>query len=238
MKRFAYVVDRIALLAVLIATATSATQAAGSTFDKANFHHPLDITNPYMPLESGTQFVYDGTNDRGKPAHEEFVVTDQVKTILGVNTRVIHDTNWEAGRVVEDTYDWFAQDDTGIVWYFGEFSTQYKNGKVIGHEGSWQAGVNGARPGIVMKAHPKVGETYQQEFAPGIAEDMATVLSLTESVCVPHGCFSQVLKTEDFSPLELGVEHKYFAPGVGLIKTVTVEGGSEESHLVTIVTDD
>ncbi len=239
MKRLAYVAGRIALLTVLIATVTSATQAAGSTFDKANFHHPLDITNPYMPLESGTTFVYDGTNDRRKPTHEEFVVTNQIKTILGVDTRVIHDTNWEAGRVVEDTYDWFAQDDMGNVWYLGEFSTQYKNGKVIGHEGSWEAGVNGAQQGIVMETHPKVGDTYQQELAPGIAEDTATVLSLTESVCVPYGCFSHVLKTKEFSPLEPGVsEHKYYAPSVGQIKTVTVEGGSEESHLVAIVTDD
>ena len=238
MKRFALTVGGIALLAVVIAAATSAAQAAGPTFDKANFHHPLDITNRYMLLKPGTTFVYDGTED-GKPTQEEFAVTDQIKTILGVDTRVIRDTNWEAGRVVEITYDWFAQDDMGNVWYFGEFSTQYKNGKAIGHEGSWQAGVDGAKPGVVMKAHPKVGDTYQQELAPGIAEDMATVLSLTESVCVPYGCFSHVLKTKEFTPLEPGIaEHKYFAPGVGHVKTVMVEGGAEESYLVKIVTDD
>jgi hypothetical protein len=137
-----------------------------------------------------------------------------------------------------DTLDWFAQDNAGNVWYFGEFATEFKNGKVIGHDGSWEAGVDGAKAGIVMEAKPKVGDTYQQELAPGVAEDMATVLSLKESVCVPYGCFSNVLKTRDFSPLEPGVaENKYYAPGVGQIKTVMVEGGSEVSELVDVVTD-
>jgi hypothetical protein len=167
--------------------------------------------------------------------HGEFVVTGQTKTIMGVDTRVIHDTHWEAGKVVEITDDWFAQDDAGNVWYLGEFSSEYKNGKLVGHKGSWEAGKNGAQAGIVMEANPKVGDTYQQEVAPGIAEDQATVLSLTESVCVPYGCFSNVLKTKESTPLEPSVaEHKYYAPGVGQIKSVMVQGGSEESNLVNI----
>lgn len=239
---------------------TKATTEAGATdsqpaFDKNNFHHPLDITNKHMPLKPGTTFVYAGKIGGG-PAHKSrkhahkgrkhahkgrtntrdtFVVTDQTKKILGVETRVIHDTVWEAGKVVESTDDWFAQDDEGNLWYFGEFSTDIKNGKVKGHKGSWEGGVNGAEPGIIMEAHPKVGDTYQQESAPGVAEDRATVLSLAESLCVPYGCFSNVLETEEFSPLEPSVvEHKYYAPNVGQIKEVVVKGGSEESHLVSI----
>jgi len=244
MKRFAFTFGGITLLMVLTVAATSVAQASGSTqasaptFDQAKFHHPLDITNPYMPLKPGTTFVYKGKSD-GTPTREEFVVTYRVKTILGVETRVVRDTNWEAGRVVEITEDWFAQDDDGNVWYFGEFSTEYENGEVVGHEGSWEAGVDGAQPGIVMKADPKVGDVYQQENAPGIAEDTAKVLSLTESICVPYGCFSNVLKTKDFTPLEPGVvEHKYYAPGVGLIKTVLVKGGEEQSSLFKIVAGD
>jgi hypothetical protein len=156
--------------------------------------------------------------------------------ILGVETRVIRHRDWEKGKLVEDTFDWFAQDDAGNVWYFGEYSTQYKNGKVIGHEGSWEAGVDGALPGIVMEANPQVGDTYQQENAPGIAEDMATVLGVDESICVSYGCFSNVLKIKDFSPLEPDVvEHKYYTPGIGLIKTV-LSRGFELSELVNIVT--
>lgn len=236
MKRFTIAIGGIALLLMFMASAAIPTQAEGVSFNKAKFSNPLVVDNPYFPLVPGTTFIYEGTEDR-KSTFEEFVVTNQTKTILGVETRVIRDTNWENGKLVEETFDWFAQDDAGNVWYFGEFSTQYKNGKVIGHEGSWEAGVNGASAGIVMEAKPKVGDTYQQELAPGIAEDMATVLSLNESVCVPFGCFSNVLETKDFSPLEPGVaENKYYAPEIGQIKTIMVEGGSEVSELVDIMT--
>jgi hypothetical protein len=179
--------------------------------------------------------VYEGM-DEHKRSYEEFVVTGRTKTIMGIQTRVIRDTNWDNGKIVEQTLDWFAQDDAGNVWYFGEYSSQYKNGKVIGHEGSWQAGVNGARAGIVMEANPRVGDTYKQERAPGVAEDTATVLSLNGSLCVPLDCYTNVLKTREFSPLEPDVvENKYYAPGVGLIKSVLVAGGEEFSVLTRIV---
>jgi hypothetical protein len=238
MKRFPTVLASIALVLVFVASAAIPVQAEEDSFEEAHFSNPLDIDNPYFPLVPGTTFIYEGTSD-GKPIYEEFVVTDQTKTILGVETRVVRDTNWEKGKLVEKTFDWFAQDDAGNVWYFGEFATEYKNGKVIGHEGSWEAGVDGASAGIVMLADPEVGDTYQQENAPGVAEDMATVLSLDESICVPVDCFSDVLKTKDFTPLEPDVvEHKYYAPGIGQIKTIMVAGGSEVSKLVDIVTDD
>ncbi len=236
MKRYTFVVGGIALLLLLLAAATSPVLAAPPKFDKANFSHPLDINNQYQPLQPGTTYVYDGTTD-GKPTHETFVVTHETKTILGIQVRVIRDSVFEKGKLIEQTDDWFAQDNAGNVWYMGEFSTDFKNGKVVSHEGSWEGGVNGAQPGIIMEAHPKVGDTYQQESAPGVAEDMAKVLSLSESICVPFGCFTNVLKTKEFTPLEPGVvEQKFYAPGVGEIRAVIVQGGSEESHLVRIQT--
>lgn len=237
-KRFPIIVGAMALLLGFLVSAATPVQAEGVPFEEAEFSDPLDIDNPYFPLKAGTSFIYKGTAD-GDSIRERFTVTYRTKTILGVETRVIRHRDWENGKLVEETLDWFAQDDAGNVWYFGEYTTEYKNGKVIGHEGSWEAGVDGALPGIVMLADPQVGDTYQQENAPGIAEDMATVLSLDESICVPFGCFDNVLQTEDFTPLEPEfVEHKFYAPGIGLIKTVLVEGGEEVSKLVDIVTAD
>jgi hypothetical protein len=185
MKRFALTVGGLALLMVLTAALSPAAQAARSAqnsapaFDSAQFSHPLDITNPYMPLEPGTTFVYKGKSE-GTPTRQEFVVTDRTKTILGVKARVIVDTNWEGGRLVERTEDWFAQDDEGNVWYLGEFATEYEDGEVVGHEGSWEAGVDGARPGIVMKAHPMSGRHTRR--TPGIAEDGSSAQS--DRVCL------------------------------------------------------
>ena len=229
-------IGTIALVLVLVAGLAAPAQATDISFTKDKFSNPLVINNRYFPLVSGTTFIHEGMEDN-KSTYEEFVVTDQTKVILGIETRVVHDTNWVNGKIVEDTFDWFAQDDAGNVWYFGEDSSQIKNGKVIGHEGSWEAGVNGASAGIIMEARPKTGDTYQQELAPGIAEDMATVLSLNESLCVLLGCFSRVLVTEEFTPLEPDVlDNKYYAPGVGLIKIITVESGDEVSELVAVVT--
>lgn len=234
MKRFAVTIGSVALLLLSVAGATVQVYAKEEAAISAKFSNPLVINNTYMPLAAGTTFIYQGTEDN-KSTYEQFVVTDQTKTIQGVATRVVHDTVWTNGKITEDTFDWFAQDDAGNVWYFGEDSSQIKNGKVVGHEGSWEAGVNGASAGIVMEAKPKVGDTYQQENAPGVAQDTATVLSLNESVCVAYGCFSNVLLTREFSPLEPGVEeNKYYAPGVGEIKSLITQGGSEESELVNV----
>ncbi len=161
-----------------------------------------------------------------------FIVTDKVKVILGINTRVVHDDAFVKGQHEESTDDWFAQDDEGTVWYFGEFTTDLTTGS---HEGSWEAGVNGAKPGIIMLAQPEVGDKYQQERAKGVAEDTGTILSLNEEVRVPFGSFSNVLKTEDFNPFEPDIlENKFYAQDVGYIKALRVKGGSAEEHLVQI----
>jgi len=163
-------------------------------------------------------------------------VTKGTKEILGVATTVVHHLSYEDGVLIEDTFDWFAQDVDGNVWYFGEDTKELdEDGNVISTEGSWEAGVNGAAPGIVMLADPKKGNRYQQESAPDIAEDMAQVIGFEDSLCVSYGCFENVLVTKEWSPLEKGVvENKYYAEGVGFIFGDMVKGGDEQSELVRV----
>lgn len=219
------------LMLMLSVTISLPVQAAIPSFSKSNFHNPLKIDNKYFPLNPGTTFVYKGTSE-GEPTRDVFTVTDKVKEILGINTRVVHDDAYVKGEHEESTDDWFAQDDEGNVWYFGEFTTDLTTDS---NEGSWEAGVKGAKPGIIMLAQAEVGDKYQQEMAKGLAEDTGTVLSLNEEVRVPYGSFSNVLKTEDFNPFEPDIlENKFYAQGIGYIKAEQVKGGSDEEHLVQI----
>ena len=140
------------------------------------------------------------------------------------------------GELVEETFDWYAQDRDGNVWYFGEEAKDYENGVVVSTKGSWEAGIDGALPGIIMQANPQVGDPYRQEFYAGEAEDMAQVLSITESVTVPHGSYDRVVRTMDWTPLEPGkVEDKFYASGIGLILEVIVEGGEGRVELIDIL---
>ncbi len=201
-------------------------------FDKSNFHDPLKIDNKYFPLKPGTVMIYEGTDEDGKSTRDVFTVTNDTKEIQGIATRVVNDSAFVEGDLEETTHDWFAQDDDGNVWYLGEFTTELPSES---HKGSWEAGVKGAKAGIIMEAQPKVGDKYQQEEAKGEAEDGASVLSVDEEVCVPYGCFSNVLKTEDFNLLEPEIlENKYYAQNIGEVKTLLVKGGSEEIALVQI----
>jgi len=204
------------------------------SIDPANFGR--DITNQYFPLKPGTVFVYEGTSE-GAKTRDEITVTTDTKMILGVKCVVVRDVAFEDGEMVEDTFDWYTQDKDGNVWYFGEDTKSYENGVVKSTEGSWEAGVDGAVPGIVMPAHPAVGDTYYQEYYAGEAEDEAEVMNLTDSVTVPYGSFDNVLTTREWSNLEPDVtEHKSYAKGVGLILEVTVRGGNERNELVDIRT--
>lgn len=198
--------------------------------------HPNAIDNAYFPLPPGTAFVYDGTKD-GAAQHDVFAVTRDTKAILGVTTVVVHDSVFIDGILEEDTFDWFAQDDLGNVWYLGEATKELDaEGNVISTAGSWEGGVNGAKPGIVMQAQPKGGKTYRQEFAAGEAEDMATVLSRSKHLSITYGSFGNVLQTKEFSCLEAGIDHKNYAPGIGLVLVVAVAGGNERLELVSIST--
>ena len=222
----------LSLALMLMSNITFHVQAAFVAFDKSNFHNPLKIDNKYLPLNPGTTMIYNGTSD-GDTTRDIFVITNDTKEIAGITTRVIHDDGYVKSDHEETTNDWFAQDDIGNVWYMGEFTTDLSNKG--SHEGSWEAGVKGAKAGIVMEAEPKVGDTYNQEFAKGSAEDKGTILSLNEKLCVPYRCFSNVLKTKDFSPLEPDiVENKYYAQNIGEIKAISVKGESDAETLKQI----
>ena len=185
-----------------------------------------------MPLKPGATFIFE-SEDSG--SRTEVIVTSETKTILGVDCVVVRDTVTQGGNVVEDTLDWYAQDRNGNVWYFGEDTKEYDKGQVVSTAGAWEAGVKGAIPGIIMKADPKVGDRYQQEYLKGEAEDMAEVLALDVSVTVPTGSFTGVLRTKEWTPLEPRVEEeKFYAPGIGLIRVEVVKGGSGAENLVEI----
>lgn len=233
-KKFIFITLSATLVTMIMCgSLTLPAQSAVIEFDKTNFHTPLKIDNKYFPLEPGTTMIYNGTSEDGEPLRNVFVVTNETKMILGMHTRIVHDDAYVKGEHEEKTDDWFSQDDEGNVWYMGEYTTDLTNEG--SHEGSWEAGKNGARAGIVMEAQPEVGDKYDQEVAKDVAEDKATILSTNEKVCVPHGCFSEVIKTEDINPLEPDiVENKYYAQNIGEIKAEMVKGGSEVETLVEI----
>jgi hypothetical protein len=224
----------LATLALVLFTSVPAVGAKPSLqIDPNNFVDVVD--NPYFPLEPGTTFIYEGESE-GTPTREVVNVTSETKEILGVTTIVVHDQAFEDGVLIEDTFDWYAQDEEGNVWYFGEDTKELdENGNVISTEGSWEAGVNGAEPGIIMLADPKKGDKYQQENAPDVAEDMSQVIGFEDSFCVQYGCFENVLVTKEWTPLEKGVvELKYYAQGVGFIFSEMVKGGEEQLQLVRV----
>jgi hypothetical protein len=188
--------------------------------------------NQYFPLVPGTVWVYKGGGET-----DTVTVTNQTRVIAGVTTIVVHDVVTDASDVpTEDTDDYFAQQTDGTVWYFGESSKQLENGQVVGVEGSFLAGVDGAKPGIVMKAAPMVGDVYRQEFALGDAEDVGEVLSTTGTESVPGGsCSGTCVVTHDFSPLEPDAnEQKFYAPGIGLILEVDVAEGGTRNELISV----
>ena len=200
----------------------------------ANFSTNID--NPYFPLKPGTTYEYQAHTADGLITN--FVtVTHKTKLILGVTCVEVHDTVLLNGQKTEDTLDWYAQDRDGNVWYFGEDSEDLSDGRVSSLEGSWTAGVDGAEPGIIMEAHPKVGDAYRQELLLNEAEDFARVLSLDESVKVPFGSFDNCLKTTESSGVEPGaVEFKFYAPGVGVVFDNDISG-EEKDVLVKVVSE-
>lgn len=205
--------------------------------DVKNFPDPTRIDNKYRPLVPGTKYSFEGQK-HGVPFRTESAVSNQTKVVDGVTARIVNDVDYEVGQIVETTEDWFAQDNKGNVWYLGEYATQYENGEVKGHEGSWQSGVNGARAGVIMLADPKPGTPqYKQEYLKGITEDRGKVSSISESLCVPYKCFQgNVLVIDETSPVERGVlERKWYAPGVGEIRWNIVKGSPEFGDLVRVV---
>jgi len=195
------------------------------------------INNPYFPLLPGTVFHYVNTieeHHEKSREHETMTVTSDIKNILGVNCEAVHDVIKEDGQLTEDTYDWYAQDTLGNVWYFGEYTKELTD-TGWSTEGSWEAGVDSAAPGIIMFGMPAlfVGQTYYQEFSLGVAEDQATLLSVTATATVPYGSFSNCVKTKEFTALDpKDIEHKFYAPGVGQVLGVSAH---ETDRLISIV---
>jgi hypothetical protein len=232
----------LAMLVAVAATvvAASAARASGQAqlrlgpSDQTGFVQKID--NPYFPLAPGTTDVYTGSKDR-KKALEFFEVTNKTKMILGVACTTIHDRLYLDGFLAEDTWDWYAQDRAGTVWYFGEATKELDPaGHVISTEGSFQAGLNGARQGIFMPARPVAGTTYQQEFYKGHAEDHFKILNLSSSVTVPAGTFQKTLLTSEWTPLEPAVlSEKNFARGIGTVAERDIKGSNEHLELAAVL---
>jgi len=206
----------VLLIAAVAATAVLAATPAADV-DPSNFVRKID--NPWYPLRPGTTYVFRGV-EGGKPMRDVVAVTARRKRILGVSCVVVRDIVYVDGRPTEVTSDWFAQDRKGNVWYFGEATAELDDsGKVRSREGSWQAGVDGAQPGIVMPGRPKVGQSFRQEYLKGHAEDHMAIQSLDAKVRVPYVSTSRALRTREWTPLEPGVvEHKYYVRGLGMVK--------------------
>jgi hypothetical protein len=190
------------------------------------------IDNPYLPFLPGSRWVYEGEAD-GEAERIEITVLDERREVYGVQAVVVQDQVFVNGELAEDTRDWYAQDRDGNVWYLGEDTAEYEDGVVTTRAGSWEAGVDGALPGIIMPATFEPGHAYRQEFYAGEAEDMAEVLRVGGSATVPAGSFDDVVTIREWTPLEPDViEEKQFAPGVGVIIETTTTGDPEQLELV------
>jgi len=193
----------------------------------------VGVDNPRFPLVAGTRWVYDSDTREGTE-RIEVEVLEETRTVSGIGCIVVRDTVSVDGELVEDTHDWYAQDRDGNVWYMGEDSKEYENGKVVSTAGSWEAGVDGALPGIKMWAEPRIGGTpYYQEYYEGEAEDLARDIEADGSAAVPFGRFVDVLVVEEWNPLEPEtIELKYYARGVGVVMEEVTRGGGGVVELV------
>jgi hypothetical protein len=201
--------------------------------DPADF--TTEIDNPWWPMKPGSRWVYRETDTEGANQKVVVTVTNRTKTIAnGVEARVVHDVVTEDGKFVEVTDDWYAQDQDGSIWYLGEDTTEYENGKPVSTSGSFEAGVDGAEPGIIIPAQPEPGMSYRQEYYAGEAEDRGTIVALDTQAEVPAGHYEPTLMTRDENPLEPKVlEFKFFARGVGPVLAVAVSGGSDREELLS-----
>jgi hypothetical protein len=234
------VMTRAALVLLLVTVAGHAQSQSVPPilqFDSLAFRGGM-VDNPLFPLRPGTVFVFE-VKDDGRILADTIRVLHETKRVAGVIATIVHDRVSRAGVIIEDTYDWYAQDTSGTVWYLGEDTKEYRDGNVASTSGSWQAGVGGARAGIVMRAKPKVGDTYRQEYRKGVAEDMGRVVRVDDTLTVRAGRFARCVSTDDWSPLEPKVkERKTYCPGVGLVREFLLSGGSERSELLTVIRPD
>jgi hypothetical protein len=195
------------------------------------------IDNPYWPMVPGTRWVYRETDGEGGVQRVTVTVTTRTRDISGVAATVVHDLVTDHGERVENTFDWYAQDVCGNVWYLGESTKEYEDGVVVSTAGSWEHGVDGAFAGVIVPGDPQVGLAYRQEYYAGEAEDAGAILSVGEQAQVPAGHFGDVLVTKDFTSLHPRIlEFKFYAPGVGPVLAMTISGGSDREDLVRFTT--
>jgi len=224
------------------ATTTAAATTSGDLpqgsepvdMDPADFTTQID--NAYWPMDPGTRWTYRETDEEGAKLEVVVTVTGATKEIAnGVTARVVRDSVTEDGKLIEDTFDWYAQDAEGNVWYMGENTAEFENGKVKTRGGSFEAGVDGAQAGIIMPADPQDGMQYRQEYYEGEAEDNGEVLSVDEQAEVPFGKFEDVLLTKDTITIEPNVlEYKLYAPDVGPVLVFGVSGGGGREELLDL----
>jgi hypothetical protein len=201
-------------------------------FNPSSFVAKID--NPYFPLEPGTVFRLVGETEDGIE-RERIQVTRKTKEILGVTTTVVKDVVRVNGKLAEYTFDWYAQDADGNVWYFGEDTAEYEDGKVVSRDGSWEAGVDRAHAGIIMEADPQITDSCRQEYYKGEAEDMYWVVGTGKTKKVPAGKFEGAVKTLEWTKLEPNiVVQKFHAPGVGLIAERALSGSKEVVRLIDV----
>jgi hypothetical protein len=195
-----------------------------------------EIDNPYWPMEPGTRWTYREIDEEGREVDVVVIVTSETKKLAnGVTARVVRDTVSQDGQLIEDTFDWYAQDNDGNVWYLGEDTAEFENGEISSRDGSWEAGVDGALPGVIIPAEPEPGLKYRQEYYEGEAEDNGEVLSTEEMAEVPFGQFDEMLLTKDTIALEPDVlEYKLYAKGVGPVLVLGVSGGAGREELVEV----
>ena len=229
----------IAATIVGVAVARGTPHAVAPTvatpiFDPGNFAPGAAVTNTYFPLPVGRTLTYTGIKD-GQSQRDVVTITSETKVILGVQTTVVRDVADHNGTLLEKTDDWYAQDNQGNVWYLGEDTAAFgKNGKVD-TTGSWQAGVNGAVPGIIMEADPQIPDAYRQEFLAGQAEDTAWVVDRGETVTVPYGRVRNTLATLEATALEPGAyDQKVYGPGLGIVLEQALSGSNEVAQLVSV----
>ena len=212
-----------------------------ATKDGGDFKRSTQVDNRYLPLRPGTRFVLVGKTREGRrrvPHRVEFLVTDLTKVVNGVRTVVVWDRDYTEDRLVEGELAFFAQDDAGNVWSYGEYPEEYEDGKLKGAPSTWIPGVAGAKPGIMMQAAPRTGTPeYSQGLAPAIDfADRARVKAAGGRTCVQAGCYSGVLVTEERSPDEPDARQlKYYAPGVGVVRIGFTGEGQDEGLVLARV---
>jgi len=194
----------------------------------ARFTNSATITNPYFPAAEGKKYVYEGQSEDGLERVEEQRLTS-TKTIMGITCIIVHFKEYLNNELIEETWDWYAQDNDGNVWYFGEAVDNYgPNGILQDHGGSWEAGVDGAQPGMIMPANPQTGFAYREEYYFNHAEDRAEILATGLTITIPLGTYLNCVQTKNWTELEPDqLEHKFYAPGIGMVKEINVTDKTE-----------